>query len=104
MSIKKMWSYVVQTLGVYFFTFLGIVLSQYAPLLLKEGSIDTPFQWIRLGISAAIALYIVVTDETQGDAAGKAANLKKRLSTAFAHGYMWNGLMGLAGQAASVSN
>jgi hypothetical protein len=89
-------------IGVYIFTFLGIILSQYAPLLLKQGIIDTPFEWIRLGISGAIAFYIIASDESEGDEEGKKRNLKKRLAHAFTHGYCWNGLLGLAGQAAGA--
>jgi hypothetical protein len=99
---KKWLADTFEAVGVYFFTFLGIVLSQYAPLLLKQGKIDTPFEWIRLAISAAIAFYIVATNEATGDPDGKRNNLKHRLAHSFAQGYAWNGMIGIAGQAAGA--
>lgn len=98
--MRKLLSDLIESIGVYIFTFLGILLSQYAPLLLTQGRIDTAFEWARLGISAAIAFYIVASDEGDGDAAGRARNLKKRLAHAFTHGFTWSGILGIAGQAA----
>lgn len=89
-----------EAFGVYLFTLIGILLSQYAPLLLKQGTIDTPFEMIRLGISAVVAFYIVATDETTDDPEGKKKNLKRRLAHAFTHGFTWNSIIGIAGQAA----
>jgi hypothetical protein len=99
-KFKKFWSALIQGLGVYICTLLGVLLSQYAPLLLRQGPINTPFQWVRLGISAAMALYIVSSDEGQGDQEAKKANLKRRLHSSFMSGMGWNAIMGIAGQAA----
>jgi hypothetical protein len=90
----------VEAIGVYVCTLLGILLSQYAPLLLKQGQLNTTIEWARLVISAAVALYVVASDEGKGDPEGRKRNLKRRLSNAFAAGYVWNGMLGLAGQAA----
>jgi len=99
-KVRKWLGAVVQAVGVYVFTLLGIMLSQFAPLLMEQGPIQTPFQWIRLFISAGLALYIVASEEGRGnDAEAKAANIKRRLATAFTHGYTWNGLLGLGAQA-----
>jgi len=91
---------ILESIGVYLFTLIGIFLAQYAPLLLKSEPVDTPFQWLRLALSAGVALYIVMTDEGTGDKEGKKANLKKRLAHSLTQGYMWAGLMGMAGQVA----
>jgi hypothetical protein len=89
-----------EAVGVYLFTFLGIVMSQYAPLLLQKDPIVTSMEWVRLGLSAIMALYIVARDEETGDKAGRRSHIKKRLATAFTHGYAWNGMVGLAVTAA----
>lgn len=101
--MTKLWNRIVAGGGsviVYMSTLLGIMLSQYAPLLLSHGKIDTAFQWIRLGISMGIAFYLMVGQEEGGDAEGKAKNFKRRIANAISHGMAWNTLMGIAGQAA----
>lgn len=99
-ELTKVLVSVTQDIGVYIATIIGILLAQYAPLLLKQGTIDTPFQWIRLAISAAVALYVVSSDEMQGDQEAKKANLKRRLHSAIMSGMGWSAIMGIAGQAA----
>jgi hypothetical protein len=89
----------LEGVGVYFCTFLGILLAQYAPLLMKQGSVDTTVEWVRLGLSAGIAFYVLAVEEGKGDEEGRRRNLKKRLCHAFTSGYAFNGLLGLAGQA-----
>jgi hypothetical protein len=88
--------------AVYIATFLGIVLSQYAPLLLTKGKLDNVFDFVRLGISALVAFYVVATQEQGGDEEGKRKNINKRIANAFAHGIAWNSIMGIAGTAAQV--
>lgn len=88
------------SLIVYLSTLLGILLSQYAPLLLSHQPISTTFQWIRLAISMAIAFYIMAGQESGGDIEGKAKNFKRRVANAMAHGISWNTIMGIAGQSA----
>ena len=88
------------SIAVYLATLLGILLSQYAPLLLSHAPISTAFQWIRFGISAAMAFYLVVGQEQGGDPDGKAANFKRRIANAISHGMAWNTAIGIAGQAA----
>lgn len=104
-KLKKFWKWVASwadDLGVYFATLCGVLISQYAPLLLKQGPISAPFEWLRLGISAIVAFYVVISDESGGDREGKRANFKRRVASAFAHGIAWNTLMGIAGQAAGA--
>jgi hypothetical protein len=91
---------IFEELGVYVFTLLGIMLNQYVPILLKQGTIDTPFQWIRLVVSSVLALYIVMKDESGGDPQGKKGNLRRRLAAAFSHGFMFNQMVDIVGQAA----
>ena len=99
-KFKKFWSDLVQGLGIYACTLFGVLLSQYAPLLLRQGRIDSTFQWVRLAISAVVALYVVSSDETQGDQEAKKSNLKRRVHAAFMSGMGWSAIMGIAGQAA----
>lgn len=102
-GLRKFWKFAwswMDDVAVYAATFLGVLLSQYAPLLLEHGPINTTFEWLRLAISAVIAFYIVVSGESGGDREGKRANVRRRLAAAFAHGIAWNTLVGIAGQAA----
>ena len=85
---------------VYLATLVGIVLSQYAPLLLSHERIDTAFDWFRLGISCLIAFYLVAGQEEGGDEEGKRKHLKRRIANALAHGIAWNSILGIAGTAA----
>jgi hypothetical protein len=98
-KFRKLLADLFEEAGVYLFTLLGIVLSQYAPLLLQPGAINVSLGWVRFGISAGMALYLVARDEGEGDKEGRSKNLRKRLAGACAAGYMWNGIVGLAGQA-----
>jgi hypothetical protein len=98
--VKAIVERIVGGIGVYIGTLIGILLSQYAPLLLTSSRLDSTFDWVRLAISAAVALYIVGTDESAGDPAGKAAHWRRRLGNAFAHGVAWNSIIGIAGVAA----
>lgn len=88
------------SVSVYMATLVGIILSQYAPLLLTHERLDSAFDFVRLGISAAVAFYVVANDENGGDEEGKRRNFRKRIASAFAHGVAWNSLMGIAGTAA----
>ena len=83
--------------GVYFATFIGILLSQYAPLLLTHGQLDFVFDTVRTVISGVVAFYIVMNDEAGGDLEGKRKNLRKRIGAAFAHGVTWSTLIGIGG-------
>jgi len=99
-KIKTILNKIIGGAGVYVCTFLGIVLSQYAPFLVGSGEIGASFGWVRLGVSSLMALYLVSQDESSGDAEGKSRNLKRRLGSAFKEGFLWNSMIGLAGQAA----
>jgi hypothetical protein len=87
-------------ISVYLSTLIGILLSQYAPLLLTHSRLDSAFDFVRLGISAAVAFYVVASQEQGGDEEGKKRNFKKRIANAFSHGIAWNSIMGIAGAAA----
>lgn len=91
-----------QSVFVYMATLVGVLLSQYAPLLISHAPIATTFQWIRLAISMGIAFYLVVGQEEGGDSEGKRKNFKRRVANALAHGMSWSSLIGIAGLAAGA--
>ena len=91
---------IISAVGVYLATLVGILLSQYAPLLLTHNRLDSTFDFVRLAISAAVAFYVVFSQEQGGDEEGKRKNVGKRLANAFSHGIAWNSIMGIAGTAA----
>jgi hypothetical protein len=88
--------------AVYLATLVGILLSQYAPLLLSHARLDSTFDFVRLAISMAVAFYVVSQHESGGDEDGKKKNINRRLANAFAQGISWNTLMGIAGAAAGA--
>jgi hypothetical protein len=88
--------------AVYLATLIGILLSQYAPLLLTHARLDTAFDFVRLAISMAVAFYVVASQENGGDEEGKKRNFKKRIANAFSQGVAWNSIMGIAGTAAGL--
>jgi len=89
----------LEGIGVYVMTFLGILTAQYGPILMRPADTDMKFQWVRIGASAAIALVVVIQDEKGGDEDGRRANLKRRLSHAFTHGVTWNVIAGIGVEA-----
>lgn len=89
-----------QSIAVYVATLLGVLLAQYAPLLLTHEKLDSAFDWVRLGISCGVALYLVAGQEEGGEETGKRAHFKRRIANALSHGIAWNTLMGIAGTAA----
>lgn len=103
--MKKIWvilTGVASSAVVYFATLLGVLLAQWAPMLI-DGSRPSTYSWFRLGISAAVAFYLVVGQEEGGDAEGKRRHLKRRIANAISHGIAWNAVLGIAGAAAGAS-
>jgi hypothetical protein len=101
-KLKTVLASIIAAVGVWLATLMGVLLSQYAPLLLTQARLDSVFDWVRLGISAVLSLYIVSQDESSGDPDGKRKNLKRRVATAFAHGMAWSQMVGIAGLAAGA--
>ena len=101
----KLWK-VLTTTGsgilVYLCTLAGIFIAQFGPQLVSvDHAISLKaYGAVRLGLSAVMAFYLMVGQETGGDDLGKAKNLKRRLVNALSHGVSWNALIGLAGTAA----
>jgi len=86
--------------AVYAATLAGIFIAQFAPQLVSSGGISLKaYGWVRLGISALIAFYLVVGQEEGGDQAGKDAHLKRRVANALSHGIAYNAVIGIAQQA-----
>lgn len=89
---------------VYVFTLLGIFIAQFGPMLVSAQPLSLhTYGIVKLLISMAIAFYIVVGQEEGGDDIGKQKNLKRRIANALSHGISYNALIGLAGQAAQMS-
>ncbi len=89
---------------VYLCTLAGIFIAQFGPQLVSTDhaiSLKT-YGIVRLILSAIMAGYIMVGQESGGDDAGKAKNLKRRVINAFNHGLGWNTLIGMAGAAAQA--
>jgi len=85
--------------GVYLFVLVGIILSRYMPQF-KSGDelIWIPLSWLRLAISALIALMIVGSvDLNVGEQhAGKRRprRLLSRIALAVSQGFMWETIIG----------
>lgn len=92
--------HLLRDLGVYVCTLAGVLCAQYAPELLKGRQMNTAFQVVRLIGSLILTLFIVASSEVAGDQIAKQAHTGRRWAAAFTHGYTWNGLIGIAGQAA----
>jgi hypothetical protein len=97
--LRRLWRQFTRDLGVYICTFAGVLCAQYVPALLKGQGITSAFQVFRLVGSLALTLFIVASSESSGDQIAKQAHTRRRLAAAFTHGYTWNGLIGVAGQA-----
>jgi hypothetical protein len=98
-KFRKALTELFEGIGVYVMTFLGMMMAQYGPILMRPADTDLTLQWVRIGASAALAFAIVIQDEKTGDEEGKKANLKRRLSHAFTHGVTWNVIAGIGVQA-----
>jgi hypothetical protein len=98
-KLRKFMATLMEVVGVYIMTLLGVLMAQYGPLLMRPADTDLTLQWVRIGASAALTLVIVIQDEGKGDEAGKKANLKRRLSHAFTSGVTWNVVAGIGVQA-----
>jgi len=87
----------------YILTIVGILLSNYLPMLRTTGTIDVSIDLWRIGISAMVALIIIGRQEaiaTDGDTAkaraGRRRNFAPRMANALAQGIAWNTIVQLA--------
>lgn len=94
-KFKRVFGDILEGIGVYVCTFLGIIFAQYGPSLLQPMEINIALQWARIILSALAAFYLVINDENRGDEVGRKNNLKRRLGNAFKEGIQWNVIMGI---------
>jgi len=89
----------------YVLTIIGIIASNYIPLLKKQGAINISIDWWRLTISAVVALMIISRQEVitaPDDQAkikareGRRKRFLLRMSNALAQGALWAQIMDMA--------
>jgi hypothetical protein len=107
-KLKKLWDKfidVVDDFLAYVLTIIGIMLSNYLPLLKTQGVINIEADWWRIGISSIAALMIIGKQETldadeNGDKTKAKEGRKKRFSirmfNALSQGMMWQQLIDMA--------
>jgi hypothetical protein len=107
-KIKASWNKfidVVDDFLAYILTIVGIVISNYLPLLKTTGTIHIEADWWRLGISAVVALMLIgrqealVADENGSTDKAKAGRKKKfslRMFNALSQGMAWAQLIDMA--------
>jgi hypothetical protein len=96
---------IIDNLLAYVLTMVGIVASNYIPMIKTNGHIDFTVDVWRLGISAIVALIIVGKQETvspdemgntEKSRAGRRKNFVPRMANAVAQGIAWNTIMQMA--------
>jgi hypothetical protein len=89
----------------YFLTIVGIMISNYIPLLKTTGTIHIEADWWRIGISSIVALMIIgrqetlTADEDGSTDKAKAGRKKKfslRMFNALSQGMAWAQLIDMA--------
>jgi hypothetical protein len=96
---------VVDDFLAYFLTIVGIMISNYIPLLKTTGTIHIESDWWRIGISVVVALMIIgrqetlTADENGSTDKAKAGRKKKfslRMFNALSQGMAWQQLIDMA--------
>ncbi len=107
-KLKKFWHNTLDILDdflAYILTVVGILCSNYLPLLKTNQPIDITIDWWRIGLSAIVALLIIGKQEnldvdSEGDTKKSREGRRKRFSlrmiNALAQGIMWNQIIQLA--------
>jgi hypothetical protein len=107
-KLKKTWDKFVDVIDdflAYFLTIIGIMISNYLPLLKTTGTIHIETDWWRIGISAVVALMIIgkqetlIADENGSTDKAKAGRKKKftlRMFNALSQGMAWAQLIDMA--------
>lgn len=86
----------------YVLTIVGILLSNYVPLLKETGAMDIHIDPWRVGIASLVAILVVAKQESldpnDHDAAkaGRRRNFGQRMAAALSHGIAWNQIMQMA--------
>ena len=86
--------------GVYLFVLAGIILSRYMPQF-RSGDqlVWIPMSWVRMAISAMIALMIVGSvdfdiDRDASKGKRKSRRVLARITLAISQGFMWQSIIG----------
>lgn len=93
---------VADDLAAYVLTIVGILISNYLPLLKETGAIDVRLDVWRVGIAAIVALLVVTRQEAldpadkEGSRKGRRRNFSLRMANALSHGIAWDQIMQLA--------
>jgi hypothetical protein len=107
-KLKQFWNKVFDFLDdilAYILTIIGIIVSNYIPLLKTSGTIHIEADWWRLGISAIVALMLIgkqealVADNEGSIDKAKAGRKKKfslRMFNALSQGMAWAQLIDMA--------
>ena len=107
-KIKASWNKFVDVVDdflAYILTIVGIIVSNYIPLLKTSGTIHIEADWWRLGISAIVALMsigkqeVLVADNDGSTDKAKAGRKKKfslRMFNALSQGMAWAQLIDMA--------
>jgi len=104
-KLKAFWKKVVDVLDdflAYVLTIIGILLSNYIPLLRETNIITIQMDWFRIGISAIVALMIIgkqealESDETGNKTKAREGRKKRfgvRMFNALSQGIAWATIM-----------
>lgn len=81
--------------GIYSFSVIGILTSQYLPQFRQTGFIDLhPINWGTFVISCIIAFMISFSMDIGSDTDGARKNWKRRAAFALTNGAMWQTIIG----------
>lgn len=103
--MRRIWPKVFDILDdflAYALTIIGILASNYLPMLKTTGKISVEIDIWRVGIAAIVALLIVVkqealdTNDREASKAGRKKNFGLRMANALSQGIAWNQLIQLA--------
>jgi len=106
-KLKKIWYKVFDVLDdilAYILTVIGILASNYLPLLKTNDPIDISITWWRVGLAAIMALLVIGKQEsldmdengsTEKARAGRRKRFSTRMVNALAQGVMWSQLISL---------
>jgi hypothetical protein len=104
---KKVWNKIFDVLDdilAYILTILGIVFSNYLPLLKSPDPINISIGWWRIALAAMVALLVIGKQEnldidesgsTDKSRAGRRKRFWARMMNAFAQGVMWSQIISL---------
>ena len=107
-KLKKFWLKLFDILDdimAYILTIIGILCSNYLPLLKTNGKIDIIVDWWRIGLAAIVALLVIGKQEsldmdengsTDKSKSGRKKRFTIRMINALSQGIMWAAFINLA--------